>query len=223
MNANADAMDTDMTDADADVTDADMNATDADTNATDADATDAGTESTDDTDATDADEMDATTDSHLMDADAIDAADTIDMMDADAMDATMDAHTTDTDSTDSDMTDDDAMDDDEIDTNATANTVVITRFPFGRPGTPIVGPHETSAPNESSSTATGDPVWSPFRSQLDWEVARWAKTCGVTASAITELLAIPGVGAPLLLLVSALMDGSRSSMGLDSHTERRNN
>jgi len=231
---------------DADATDADA----TDTDAADADAMDAhmGADLTDDANTMDPDEMDAMmdsctmdtdlTDTHLMDADAIDAmtdANTMDtdlmdtdMMDADAMDtdmidATMDACTTDTDLTDSDTMDDDVMDNDEMDANATAPAVVVTRFPFGHPGTPVVGPHQTSAPNGSSSTATGDPVWSPFCSQLDWKVAHWAKTCSVTASAVTELLAIPGVGAPLLLLVAALMHGPRLLMRLDSHTELRNN
>ncbi|KAJ7190265.1 hypothetical protein GGX14DRAFT_538049 [Mycena pura] len=38
-----------------------------------------------------------------------------------------------------------------------------------------------------------DEIWGPFRSQLDWEVARWAKLRGSTSTALTDLLDIPGV------------------------------
>ncbi|KAF8271908.1 hypothetical protein EI94DRAFT_1567196, partial [Lactarius quietus] len=51
-------------------------------------------------------------------------------------------------------------------------------------------------------------VWAPFQSQCDWELAYWAKTRGPTASAITDLLAIPGV-------IEAL--------GLSYHTSRELN
>jgi hypothetical protein len=36
-------------------------------------------------------------------------------------------------------------------------------------------------------------VWAPFWTQCDWEVARWAKSCGITLSAVMNLLAIPEV------------------------------
>ncbi|KAH9169515.1 hypothetical protein EDB89DRAFT_2115055 [Lactarius sanguifluus] len=36
-------------------------------------------------------------------------------------------------------------------------------------------------------------IWAPFHSQCDWEIALWAKTCGPTSSALTELLRIPEV------------------------------
>lgn len=35
--------------------------------------------------------------------------------------------------------------------------------------------------------------WAPFTSQVDWEVARWAKLRGPGSTAFTELLAIPSV------------------------------
>ena len=105
----------------------------------------------------------------------------------------------------------------------TTSTVIIKRFPFGCPGAPIFGPHQTSAPNASSATDTGDSIWSPFCSRLDWELARWAKMRGPTSSALTELLAIPGVSALLFPLVAVLMHRPRSLTGLDFHTERQNN
>jgi hypothetical protein len=108
------------------------------------------------------------------------------MMDADAMD---DTHTH--------TTEDDLTDAGTMDVDATASAIIVNRFPFSHPGAPIIGPHQTSASNGSSSMVTGDSLWSPFFSQLDWEVARWAKTCGTTSSAVVDLLAIPGVGTPL--------------------------
>jgi hypothetical protein len=38
-----------------------------------------------------------------------------------------------------------------------------------------------------------DSPWAPFDSELDWKVARWVKMRGQTSTAVTELLAIPGV------------------------------
>ncbi|KAH9847806.1 hypothetical protein C2E23DRAFT_740945, partial [Lenzites betulinus] len=39
--------------------------------------------------------------------------------------------------------------------------------------------------------------WAPFQSQLDWEVARWAKMRGPGSTAVSELLAINGLAASL--------------------------
>jgi hypothetical protein len=44
--------------------------------------------------------------------------------------------------------------------------------------------------NECGSTTD----YAPFASQIDWDVARWAKVHGITATAVTELLGIKGVG-----------------------------
>jgi hypothetical protein len=69
-----------------------------------------------------------------------------------------------------------------------ASAVVIDKFPFGRPGAPI----HHSGQERSADDSQGSP-WGPFQSQLDWDVARWAKVCGQTSTAVSELLAIPGV------------------------------
>ncbi len=66
--------------------------------------------------------------------------------------------------------------------------VVIDRFPFGRPGAP--SPGMTQASQQAASMGS---LWAPFRSQLDWDIARWAKLHGQTLTAVLELLAIPGV------------------------------
>jgi hypothetical protein len=40
---------------------------------------------------------------------------------------------------------------------------------------------------------TQENVYAPFASQLDWEVARWAKTRGPSLTSFTELIALDGV------------------------------
>ena len=79
---------------------------------------------------------------------------------------------------------------DVVDTES-ASAVVIESFPFGRPGAPI--------PDRAQGPSAHDSGWAPFHSQLDWEVACWAKRRGQTSTAVTELLAIPGVSASNLL------------------------
>jgi hypothetical protein len=74
------------------------------------------------------------------------------------------------------------------------STLVVDKFPFGNPGMPIPDkPHGLSVYESWQATSVTSP-WAPFRSELDWNVARWVKMCGPTSTAVTELLAIPGVG-----------------------------
>ena len=78
----------------------------------------------------------------------------------------------------------------------TPSTVVIEEFPFGSPGAPIPDkPRGTPgyASAASHQDALADSIWAPFQSQHDWAIARWAKMCGPTSTAVTELLAIPEV------------------------------
>jgi hypothetical protein len=71
--------------------------------------------------------------------------------------------------------------------------VVIERFPHGHPGAPVAGIPQGASIYESAQDRLGESLWAPFRSQCDWETARWAKMRGPTSTATTELLAIPGV------------------------------
>jgi hypothetical protein len=77
-----------------------------------------------------------------------------------------------------------------------SGVVVVDRFPFGSPGAPIASPSDNATMNGANLRAPGDSIWTPFRSQCDWEIAHWAKMRGPTSSAVTELLAIPEVCAP---------------------------
>ncbi|KAF8258815.1 hypothetical protein EI94DRAFT_1814546 [Lactarius quietus] len=71
--------------------------------------------------------------------------------------------------------------------------LVIDRFPHGEPGAPVPGGHLGSSRYQQSQEAFGDSIWAPFSSQCEWEIARMAKMCGPTSSAMEELLAIPEV------------------------------
>lgn len=75
------------------------------------------------------------------------------------------------------------------------------RFPSGLAGAPI----SNEGPGVSGFRAQHGPdpgmenIWSPFRSQRDWDFAQWAKNRGPTLTAVTELLAINGVCSQLIL------------------------
>jgi hypothetical protein len=77
------------------------------------------------------------------------------------------------------------------------NGVFIQKFTKGRPGAAVDGNgpglsaqhdyHGKLRPNASGN------VFAPFTSQMDWKFAKWAKSSGVSSTAITDLLAIEGV------------------------------
>ena len=70
--------------------------------------------------------------------------------------------------------------------------LVVEHFPHGNPGAPINDTRGSSI-YESSQEVFGGSIWAPFQSECDWNVAHWAKTSGSSASAVTDLLAIPNV------------------------------
>ena len=72
-------------------------------------------------------------------------------------------------------------------------TPVVDRFPFGCPGMPILNKPQGSSMYEKWRSTSKDSLWTPFCSELDWNVARWVKMRGPSSTAATELLAIPGV------------------------------
>ena len=72
------------------------------------------------------------------------------------------------------------------------DALAIVRFPDGCPGAPLAVDQGLSA-YEATYNTLGEMVWAPFRSQRDWEVARWAKMRGPSSTAMTELLTIPEV------------------------------
>jgi hypothetical protein len=90
---------------------------------------------------------------------------------------------------------DQAEPDDQPDTvdQEMALGVIVDRFPFGSLGDPIPGKVQGLSAFETLREMHAGTPWAPFSSQLEWEVARWAKMRSRTSTAVTELLAIPRV------------------------------
>lgn len=68
-------------------------------------------------------------------------------------------------------------------------TPVVIAFPSAEAGAPIT--NIQALPRYDSykkGLKNPDNPWDPFLSQLDWEVAYWAKCCGPSATAFTKLL-----------------------------------
>ena len=85
---------------------------------------------------------------------------------------------------------DDTIESGTYNAEASSNTFV-DHFPHGHPGAPLS--MEQVSIFESVQNSLGGSIWAPFQSQVDWEIARWAKMCGPSSTALTELLAIPEV------------------------------
>lgn len=74
---------------------------------------------------------------------------------------------------------------------------VVESFPkeLGTPGAAVSSNHQ-HAYERDQDALDGDArsiPWTPFISEIDWEVARWAKLRGPSSTALTELLKIPQV------------------------------
>ncbi|KAI9431986.1 hypothetical protein H4582DRAFT_1821876 [Lactarius indigo] len=69
---------------------------------------------------------------------------------------------------------------------------IVERFPLGLAGAPISDVGQSTAGGQAPYSST-EGIWSPFRSQRDWDFAQWAKNRGPTSTSVTELLAIDGV------------------------------
>jgi hypothetical protein len=85
--------------------------------------------------------------------------------------------------------------------DSAANSPHIVKF-GGRAGKPIEGFQAKSADDtyfdwictfdpESSSSSSN--IYAPFKSKMDWEIAKWAKLRGPGSTAFSDLLAINGV------------------------------
>jgi hypothetical protein len=101
------------------------------------------------------------------------------------------------------------------------SSVVVDTFPFGNPGAPIPGVPQGRSSYELFQV-TQEGIWAPFRSQRDWDIARWTKTHSTTSSAVADLLAIPEVCAncschPLCPLFTIL--GPRYTRAFISHRQ----
>ncbi|KAI1783920.1 hypothetical protein LXA43DRAFT_976942 [Ganoderma leucocontextum] len=92
----------------------------------------------------------------------------------------------------------------DIEAETTTKTYVVPYSKSTRAGAPIPG----AAPDRDGHTRYGEdlkteataaprPIYWPFTSKLDWEVARWGKTRGPGSTALSELLEIDGVAEKL--------------------------
>lgn len=69
----------------------------------------------------------------------------------------------------------------------------ITRFPGAQAGAPIRTETPAYTQYAHDIPDSEDNPWSLFASQVDWEIAKWAKLRGSTSTAVTDLLSIEGV------------------------------
>ena len=79
--------------------------------------------------------------------------------------------------------------------------VFVDQFPLATAGAPINTPQHDHGSHHSAplpSTLNHNP-YAPFESEMDWEVARWAKLRGPGSTAVSELFSIPGVSAHLFM------------------------
>jgi hypothetical protein len=73
---------------------------------------------------------------------------------------------------------------------------IVEAFPSAQAGAPIANVHSTPKYElYQECLNNSDNPWAPFSSQLDWEVARWAKLRGPSSTIFTEFLKIDRVGA----------------------------
>ena len=75
-----------------------------------------------------------------------------------------------------------------------AKDYVVEYFPGDKAGAPL----ECTIADQSNfekyqQQLNNNAEYAPFVSQIDWEIAQWAKTHGTTSTAVTELLQIDGV------------------------------
>ncbi|KAK7467674.1 hypothetical protein VKT23_004727 [Stygiomarasmius scandens] len=84
---------------------------------------------------------------------------------------------------------------------ATRDNIIKDTF-SGQAGKPLLGSNPTTSNHDahngfihyqSQVAGTNENKWAPFNSQMDWEVARWAKMRGPSSTAFSELLEIDGV------------------------------
>jgi len=73
-----------------------------------------------------------------------------------------------------------------------ADTEVVERFPYGKPGVPV-NDLQGSSTHELRQDMLGGSIWEPFQSECDWDLAYWAKMNKLSSSALADLLVIPNV------------------------------
>ncbi|KAG1891598.1 uncharacterized protein F5891DRAFT_1131557 [Suillus fuscotomentosus] len=74
------------------------------------------------------------------------------------------------------------------------DNIVVVPYPDARAGKPITG-RPTRCANATYGLDSGSTVniYAPFSSQMDWDIAKWAKLHGSSSTAFTDLLEIEGL------------------------------
>jgi hypothetical protein len=81
---------------------------------------------------------------------------------------------------------------DERDARSAPETF-IEKFTRGRAGAPLDDHDIPMHEQYQNKLNNSDNVFEPFKSKIDWEFARWAKSSGASSTAVTNLLSIEGV------------------------------
>jgi hypothetical protein len=102
----------------------------------------------------------------------------------------------------------------------------VVKLPGGHAGAPMPNSQALGGPEEYKSklgnNAQKNP-WAPFSLQIDWEIAKWAKTRGPGSTAFTELLDIEGASPFNLLLYCLFNLIHRPKTHLGFHTKTQCN
>jgi hypothetical protein len=83
----------------------------------------------------------------------------------------------------------------------TRTTPYVVKYPDPRAGAPLEGDNEEPTNSTYQSRLGEDQAhnpYYPFKSKLDWLIARWGKLRGSSSTALTELLQIPEVCLPFI-------------------------
>jgi hypothetical protein len=76
----------------------------------------------------------------------------------------------------------------------------VEQFPLQTAGMPIpCSDHALSGFEALRQNVEGSNEFAPFQSRLDWNIAQWARMCGPSSSAMTELLELEGVCSQLFI------------------------
>jgi hypothetical protein len=93
---------------------------------------------------------------------------------------------------------------------------IIVRFPYGNAGAPIA--NAEAGGHHAYKNKIHDPqsYWAPFKSKMEWEIARWAKLRGPGSTAFDDLLRIEGVSDLLLniFMIYSIISGQGGSFTL---------
>ena len=80
------------------------------------------------------------------------------------------------------------------------NEPIVMKFPYGNAGAPITNAEANGYHSYKHQMTNSESCWAPFKSKIEWEIARWAKLRGPSSTAFDDLLGIEGVSLPLLII-----------------------